>query len=150
MEHIMKRFLVSAVIVAGLVLVGCEKKEDSSKDVNQAANKTANQAADSLNKAKSNVNEGADKAKDAAKDAANQATDAAKSNMDAVQKQIDDLINKAKDAVKDKKWSDAENYIAQIKTMEANLPQAAQDKINANLADVQKMIDAGKQMTPGK
>ena len=142
----MKRFLTSAVIVAGLVLFGCEKKEDSSKDVNQAANKTANQAADSLNKAKSNVNEGADQAKDAAKQAGN----AAASNVDMVQKQIDDLIAKAKDAVKDKKWSDAENYIAQIKSMETSLPQVAQDKINANLADVQKMIDAGKQLTPGK
>jgi len=142
----MKRFLTSAVIVAGLVLFGCEKKEDSSKDVNQAANKTANQAADSLNKAKSNVNEGADQAKDAAKQAGN----AAASNVDMVQKQIDDLIAKAKDAVKDKKWSDAEGYIAQVKSMETSLPQSAQDKINANLADVQKMIDAGKQLTPGK
>ena len=142
----MKRFLTSAVIVAGLVLFGCEKKEDSSKDVNQAANKTANQAADSLNKAKSNVNEGADQAKDAAKQAGN----AAASNVDMVQKQIDDLIAKAKDAVKDKKWSDAEGYIAQVKSMETSLPQPAQDKINANLADVQKMIDAGKQLTPGK
>jgi len=142
----MKRFLTSAVIVAGLVLFGCEKKEDSSKDVNQAANKTANQAADSLNKAKSNVNEGADQAKDAAKQAGN----AAASNVDMVQKQIDDLIAKAKDAVKDKKWSDAEGYIAQVKSMETSLPQVAQDKINANLADVQKMIDAGKQLTPGK
>src|SRR4029078_12832279 len=142
----MKRFHTSAVIVAGLVLFGCEKKEDSSKDVNQAANKTANQAADSLNKAKSNVNEGADQAKDAAKQAGN----AAASNVDMVQKQIDDLIAKAKDAVKDKKWSDAEGYIAQVKSMETSLPQSAQDKINANLADVQKMIDAGKQLTPGK
>ena len=75
----MKRFLVSAVIVAGLVLVGCEKKDDSAKDVNQAADKTANQAADSLNKAKSNVNEGASQAKDAAKEGGN----AAASNVDA-------------------------------------------------------------------
>src|SRR5690349_7478205 len=107
----MKRLLVSAVIVAGLVLVGCEKKDDSAKDVNQAADKTANQAADSLNKAKSNVNEGASQAKDAAKEGGN----AAASNVDALQKQIDDLIAKAKDAVKDKKWSDAEGYIAQVK-----------------------------------
>jgi len=134
------------MIIAGLVLVGCEKKEDSSKDVKQAADKTANQAADSLNKAKSNVNEGADQAKDAAKAGGN----AAASNVDMLQKQIDDLIAKAKDAVKDKKWSDAEGYITQIKSMETSLPQAAQDRINANLADVQKMIDAGKQLTPGK
>jgi ElaB/YqjD/DUF883 family membrane-anchored ribosome-binding protein len=139
MEHHMKRLLASAVIVAGLVFAGCEKKDESAKDVNQAADKTASQAQDALNKAKSNVNDGIDKAKETAG-----------SNMEAIQKQIDDLIAKAKDAVKDKKWSDAEGYIAQIKSMETNLPQAVQDKINANLADVQKMIDAGKQLTPGR
>jgi hypothetical protein len=147
----MKRFIASTFIIAclGLVAVlmftGCEKK-DSSNDVKQAADKTGSQAADALDKAKSNVNTGVDQAKGSA----NQAADAAKSNMEGLQKQIDDLIAKAKDAVKDKKWSDAENYVAQIKQMETPLPQTAQDKINANLADVQKLIDAGKQMTPGK
>jgi ElaB/YqjD/DUF883 family membrane-anchored ribosome-binding protein len=135
----MKRLLASAVIVAGLAFAGCEKKDESAKDVNQAADRTAGQAADALNKTKSNVNEGV-----------NQAKETAGANMEAIQKQIDDLIAKAKDAVKDKKWSDAEGYIAQIKSMETNLPQAVQDKINANLADVQKMIDAGKQLQPGR
>jgi DNA anti-recombination protein RmuC len=142
----MKRLLASALIVAGLFFVGCEKKDDSAKDVNQAANKTADQAADSLNKAKANVDKGVDQAQDAAKDAGK----AQANMMEGVEKQIDDMINKAKDAVKDKKWSDAENYIAQAKPMIAKLPQASQDRINASLADVQKMIDAGKQLTPGR
>jgi hypothetical protein len=145
-EQHMKRLLASFVLVAGMVFVGCEKKEDSNKDVKQAADKTAGQAADALDKTKSNVNSGIDQAKDAAKEGAK----AEAANMESLQKTIDDLIAKAKDAVKDKKWSDAENYIAQIKTMETKLPQSAQDMINKNLADVQKMIDAGKQLTPGK
>ncbi|MBC8109410.1 MAG: hypothetical protein H7Z14_22695 [Anaerolineae bacterium] len=142
----MKRLLASFVLAAGLVVVGCDTRDDSQKDVNKAADKTANQASDALEKAKDNVDKGVDHAQDAAKTEAKNAG----ANMEAVQKQIDDLIAKAKDAVKDKKWSDAEGYIAQIKTMAANLPAEYQTKVNTNLADVQKMIDAGKQLTPGK
>ena len=141
----MKRLIASSFLVAAFVLFGCEKK-DSSKDVQQAADKTASQATDALNKAKGNVNQGVDEAQKAAKEGAKM--DA--SNLETLQKNIDDLIAKAKDAVKDKKWSDAEGYIAQIKQIETPLPQPAQDKINANLADVQKMIDAGKTLTPGQ
>ena len=142
----MNRLLASFVLAAGLVCFGCDTRDDTTKDVNKAADKTANQANDALEKTKDSVNKGVDQAQDAAKDAGK-----AEANMMAnVEKQIDDLINKAKDAVKDKKWSDAEAYIAQAKPMIAKLPQAAQDRINVSLADVQKMIDAGKQLTPGK
>lgn len=142
----MTRLLASFALAAGMIFVGCDSKDDSRKDVNKAAEKTGSQAADALDKAKGNVEKGVDQAQNAAK----QGAKAEANNMEAMQKQIDDLIAKAKDAVKDKKWSDAEGYLAQIKAMETNLPQAFQDRINANLADVQKMIDAGKQMTPGK
>jgi hypothetical protein len=145
-ETLMKRLLTSLVLVAGMIFVGCEKKDESARDVNQAADKTGAQAADALDKAKSNVDKGVDQAQDAAKDAGK----AQANMMEGVEKQIDDLVNKAKDAVKDKKWSDAENYIAQAKPMIAKLPQASQDRINASLADVQKMIDAGKTLTPGR
>ena len=142
----MTRLLASFVLAASLVFIGCEKKDETAKDVNKAAEKTGEQAADALDKAKGNVDKGVDQAQDAAKDAGK----AEAKMMEGVEKQIDDLINKAKDAVKDKKWSDAEAYIAQAKPMIAKLPQASQDRVNANLADVQKMIDAGKQMTPGR
>ena len=142
----MTRLLASFVLVAGLAFVGCDTKDNTQHDVNKAADKTANQANDALEKAKDSVDKGADQAAGAAKDAGK-----AEANMVAnLEKQIDDLINKAKDAVKDKKWSDAENYITQAKPLIAKLPQAAQDRINASLADVQKMIDAGKTLTPGK
>ena len=142
----MNRLLASFVLAAGLVCFGCDTRDDTTKDVNKAADKTANQANDALEKTKDSVNKGVDQAQDAAKDAGK-----AEANMMAnVEKQIDDLINKAKDAVKDKKWSDAEAYLAQAKPMIAKLPQTAQDRINVSLADVQKMIDAGKQLTPGK
>ena len=142
----MTRLLASFVVAASLVFVGCDTKDDSRKDVNTAADKTANQANDALEKAKDNVDKGVDQAQDAAKDAGK----AEANMMEGVEKQINDLISKAKTAVNDKKWSEAEAYIAQAKPMLAKLPQASQDRINANIADVQKMIDAGKQMAPGK
>jgi hypothetical protein len=142
----MNRLVASLVLVAGLVFVGCDTKDNSQRDVNKAADKTANQANDALNKTKDQVDKGVDQAQDAAKDAGK----ADAKMMEGVEKQIDDLINKAKDAVKDKKWSEAEAYIAQAKPMIARLPQTSQDRINTSLADVQKMIDAGKQLTPGK
>ncbi|MGN6625025.1 MAG: hypothetical protein ACTHLN_00270 [Tepidisphaeraceae bacterium] len=142
----MNRGVFTAFALAGLLAFGCEKKEASSPQVQDAADKTGKEAADALGQVKSDVNKGVEQAKDNA--AAN--TDNMKAGADAIQNNVDDLISKAKDAVKDKKWSDAEDYLAQIKDLKSKLPAETQPKIDASIAEVQKLIDAGKTLVPGK
>lgn len=142
----MKRVLASAVLASSLLLVGCDKKDDTSKQVENATDSTAKEAGNAMDKMKGAVSDGVDKSKEMAKSGA----DSAMAAGDAMQKQIDELISKAKTAVGDKKWDDADGYLTQIKALEAKLPVEAQQKIDASMADVKKMIDAGKSMMPGK
>lgn len=141
----MKKQIAAALLVASLMIVGCEKKEDTAPQVNKAQDKVADQAADAMSKIKSNTADAADQAKDSAKTVASQAGDAAKQ----IQDQIDKLIDQAKSAVKDKKWDDATNYVNQVKDLKSKLPESVQPKIDAAIADVQKLIDAGKKLGPG-
>ncbi len=145
-KRIMKRVLASAVLASSLLLVGCDKKDDTSKQVENATDSTAKEAGNAMDKMKGAVSDGVDKSKEMAKSGA----DSAMAAGDAMQKQIDELISKAKTAVGDKKWDDADGYLTQIKALEAKLPVEAQQKIDASMADVKKMIDAGKSMMPGK
>lgn len=143
----MKKTLLAASLgLATVFAFGCdEKKEASSPEVQKAADKTADQAANAMDNTKSAVKDATADAKTAADNNAA----AAKSGADANASSIDTLIGKAKDAIKDKKWSDADNYVGQIESLKSKLPADVQPKIDASLADVKKLIAAGKMMMPG-
>ena len=142
----MKRGVFAALAVAGLLAFGCDKKDASSPEVQKTVDKTGTEASDALGKVKSDVSNGTDQAKN---DAAAQA-DNMKGGADADQSSIDAIISKAQDAVKDHRWDDAQNYVNQIKDLKSKLPADAQTKVDASVAEVQKLIDSGKTLVPGK
>ncbi len=132
----MNRALIAAVAAVGLFALGCDNKTDAEK----AAENTGDKAAKVLEKAKDHSEAGTD----AAKERADALEKGAKDGADAIQSNIDDLIGKAKAAVKDQKWSDAENYVKQIDAAKNKLPETARAKVDAALAEVKKLIEAGK------
>jgi len=138
----MKRGIISTLALTGLIALGCEKKTDVpvTPEVKSAGNSTGSEAAGALEKVEDAAKEGTA----AAKDKAEATKDAAVDGATAVQSSIEVLIEKAKTAVKDRKFSDAESYIKQIQDLKAKLPEPAQSKIEAAIAEVTKLIESGK------
>lgn len=134
----MKRSVICAAALAGLLAIGCDdEKEAATPALDNAAEKAGDQASKAMNKVS-----------DAAKDGTDVMKDAATNSADAVQKTIDDLIAKTKTAVEEKKFTEAEGYIKQIQEWKSKLPAAAQARVDTALAEVSKLVAAGKSLMP--
>ncbi|MGC4034115.1 MAG: hypothetical protein QM754_20735 [Tepidisphaeraceae bacterium] len=148
----MKRFLIAAVASASLMAFGCDDKNEqkaATPELDKAADKTAAEGKDQLSGVKKTVEGGVEQAKDEAAKQGAAAKDAAAASGDAIQKQADELISKAKTAVEEKKFADAQGYVDQLKTLKGKLPADAQKKVDDQLAEVDKLIAAGKQLMGG-
>ncbi len=127
---------IAAAMVTGLMALGCEEKTE--------AEKAAENASDTANKKLEEAQDHSKAGTDAAKERADELKAGAKEGADAIQSSIDDLVGKAQGAVKDMKWTDAENYVKQIDDLKGKLPEAARTKVDAALTEVKKAIELGK------
>ncbi len=145
----MFRGTLAVLAIAGFIAVGCDTKDQpkaSSPEVKDTAQKAGKEAANALDKAQDKTQD----ATAAAKDTAGKSETAAKDGADAIQNSIDDLTSKAKTACKEMKWTDAENYVKQIEEKKSMLPADKQAPVETALAEVKKLISAGKSMTMPK
>jgi hypothetical protein len=143
----MLRSSLAALALVGLVAVGCDNDNDTGtpETVKDTAQKAGNEASNALDKVQNKTEDATDAMQKRADDVDN---DAAENNAEATQKAIDDLISKAKDAAEDRKWAEAKSYLGQIDTVKARLPAADRTRVDAAIAEVRKLIDAGEKLAP--
>ncbi|MFZ4576146.1 MAG: hypothetical protein ACOYN0_17310 [Phycisphaerales bacterium] len=97
----MKRILMVAALMGGLVVVGCEeKKAEPAKDVKGTASKAAEAVKDTAGKAAEGVKDTAGKAAEAVKDTAGKAAEAVKDTAGKAAEGVKDAAGKAADATK--------------------------------------------------
>ena len=143
----MKRTLFAAACTLSLVAFGCDDKKENkaaTPELDKAADKVSDKAVDSMQGVEKSVKGSADQMKTGVDKMSDQAVGA-----ETLQNNLLDVMGKAKKAVQEKKWDDAAGFVQQAKDLKAKLPADAQVKIDEQLADIDKMIAAGKKMMPG-
>jgi hypothetical protein len=161
------KYLILPLFMAGAFLIGCDKKESPSADVNAAetkaaVDKTAADAKASADKASANaqaagVKDSADVKAADAKVAADKTADAAKSTADAkaasdkvtadkaaadaLQEQTSKLLANLKTDITDKKWADADAIVKQLDAVRDRLPAGQ----SASFDSLKKQYEGNKQ-----
>ena len=138
----MKKALFTAVAAASLMAFGCDDKKEqhaATPETDKAADKVAGQATDAMKGVEKSVKGGASEAKDMANGNGDM-----KAGAETVQNNILDLTGKAKQALQEKKFDDAAGFVAQAKELKNKLPADAQAQVDMQLAEVDKLIAAGK------
>ena len=135
----MLRGTIAAMAVTGLVAfgVGCD---DASENAAEDAAKTTEVAKDRVDEATKTAKDKADATM------SGKADNAAKDGADAVQNAAKDLLDKANAAIKDKNWTDAENYLKQAEEKVPQLPAEHQAGVKASIDTTRKAIDAAKKV----
>lgn len=133
----MFRGTIAAMAITGLVAfgVGCD---DASENAAEDAAKTTETAKDRVDDATKAAKDKADATLDG------KADNAAKDGADAVQNAAKELLDKANAAIKDKNWTDAENYLKQAEEKVPMLPAEHQPAVKGSIDTTRKAIEAAK------
>jgi hypothetical protein len=138
----MKHALFAATLLAGMMAIGCDDKNEqkaATPETDKAAEKVADKGVDVAQGVDKSIKGGTDQMKANVDKNSAQAVDA-----ENLRGNMMDLTGKLKKALEEKKFDEAQTFVQQLKDLKPKLPADAQTQVDQQLAEADKLISAGK------